>query len=149
MYTLSRNELRCGFGRSDRPYASREWIFAETLRRSFLVLARSSPRHPTMNDEKHEDRRLCHLLKVIGRLYDKKNDCCTTVICSSIAFIKRQNYHSRKSKIVRSTMSADSFKQEGNAFFKAGKYKEAIAKYKEATALDSSQPSYWSNMAAW
>mmetsp|Transcript_21876 Transcript_21876/g.62000 ORF Transcript_21876/g.62000 Transcript_21876/m.62000 type:complete len:326 (-) Transcript_21876:811-1788(-) len=43
---------------------------------------------------------------------------------------------------------AEAFKAEGNAFFKAGKYSEAIAKYKEATALDPSVPSYWSNMAA-
>mmetsp|Transcript_3717 Transcript_3717/g.10815 ORF Transcript_3717/g.10815 Transcript_3717/m.10815 type:complete len:326 (+) Transcript_3717:124-1101(+) len=43
---------------------------------------------------------------------------------------------------------AEAIKAEGNAFFKAGKYREAIGKYKEATAVDSNQPSYWSNMAA-
>ncbi len=46
-------------------------------------------------------------------------------------------------------MSAESLKEAGNAFFKAGKYREAIGKYKEATKLDPSQSSYWSNMAAW
>ncbi|KAL7580270.1 hypothetical protein ACA910_013004 [Epithemia clementina (nom. ined.)] len=43
---------------------------------------------------------------------------------------------------------AEVFKGEGNAFFKAGKYLEAIEKYKAATALDDSVPAYWSNMAA-
>lgn len=43
---------------------------------------------------------------------------------------------------------AEALKTEGNAFFKAGKYAEAIAKYKEATKLDDSVPAYWSNMAA-
>ena len=43
---------------------------------------------------------------------------------------------------------AEALKAEGNAFFKGGKYAEAIAKYKEATALDASVPAYWSNMAA-
>mmetsp|Transcript_34703 Transcript_34703/g.84153 ORF Transcript_34703/g.84153 Transcript_34703/m.84153 type:complete len:326 (+) Transcript_34703:54-1031(+) len=43
---------------------------------------------------------------------------------------------------------AEAIKAEGNAFFKGGKYKEAIAKYKEAVAIDASVPSYWSNMAA-
>jgi tetratricopeptide (TPR) repeat protein len=43
---------------------------------------------------------------------------------------------------------AEAFKAKGNEFFKGGKYKEAIEKYKEATAIDSDQPSYWSNMAA-
>lgn len=43
---------------------------------------------------------------------------------------------------------AEAIKAEGNAFFKGGKYKEAIGKYKEATAIDASVPSYWSNMAA-
>lgn len=43
---------------------------------------------------------------------------------------------------------AEALKTEGNAFFKAGKYHEAIAKYKDATAVDASVPSYWSNMAA-
>lgn len=43
---------------------------------------------------------------------------------------------------------AEKLKGEGNGFFKAGKYKEAIAKYKEATAIDGSVSSYWSNMAA-
>jgi DnaJ homolog subfamily C member 7 len=46
-------------------------------------------------------------------------------------------------------MSAESFKEAGNAFFKAGKFSEAIAKYKEATKIDPNQSSYWSNMAAW
>jgi tetratricopeptide (TPR) repeat protein len=43
---------------------------------------------------------------------------------------------------------AEALKGEGNTFFKNGKYAEAIGKYKEATAIDSSIPSYWSNMAA-
>lgn len=43
---------------------------------------------------------------------------------------------------------AEAIKAEGNAFFKGGKYAEAIAKYKEAVAIDSTVPSYWSNMAA-
>lgn len=43
---------------------------------------------------------------------------------------------------------AEAIKAEGNTFFKAGKYREAIGKYKEATAIDASVPSYWSNMAA-
>lgn len=43
---------------------------------------------------------------------------------------------------------AEKIKGEGNAFFKAGKYAEAITKYKEATKLDASVPAYWSNMAA-
>lgn len=44
--------------------------------------------------------------------------------------------------------AAEAIKAEGNAFFKAGKYAEAIAKYQQATAIDDSVPSYWSNMAA-
>ncbi|CAJ1946537.1 unnamed protein product [Cylindrotheca closterium] len=43
---------------------------------------------------------------------------------------------------------AEAIKAEGNAFFKGGKYKEAIGKYKEAVAIDATVPSYWSNMAA-
>lgn len=43
---------------------------------------------------------------------------------------------------------AEAIKAEGNAFFKGGKYAEAIEKYKEATAIDDSVPAYWSNMAA-
>lgn len=43
---------------------------------------------------------------------------------------------------------AEAIKAEGNGFFKSGKYKEAIAKYKEATDVDPNVPSYWSNMAA-
>lgn len=43
---------------------------------------------------------------------------------------------------------AEALKNEGNNFFKVGKYREAIAKYKEATAIDASVASYWSNMAA-
>lgn len=43
---------------------------------------------------------------------------------------------------------AEKLKGEGNGFFKGGKYKEAIEKYKAATALDASVPAYWSNMAA-
>jgi stress-induced-phosphoprotein 1 len=43
---------------------------------------------------------------------------------------------------------AEAIKAEGNAFFKSGKYAEAIAKYQEATAIDDKVPSYWSNMAA-
>lgn len=43
---------------------------------------------------------------------------------------------------------AEAFKGEGNKFFKSGDYKNAIAKYKEATAIDPNVPAYWSNMAA-
>mmetsp|Transcript_14702 Transcript_14702/g.35906 ORF Transcript_14702/g.35906 Transcript_14702/m.35906 type:complete len:326 (+) Transcript_14702:3773-4750(+) len=43
---------------------------------------------------------------------------------------------------------AEAIKAKGNEFFKGGKYKEAIEKYNEATAIDATQPSYWSNMAA-
>jgi len=43
---------------------------------------------------------------------------------------------------------AEAFKAEGNKFFKDGQYSSAIAKYKEATAIDSTVPAYWSNMAA-
>lgn len=43
---------------------------------------------------------------------------------------------------------ADVLKNQGNQFFKSGQYAAAIAKYKEATAIDATQPSYWSNMAA-
>ncbi|GMI37936.1 hypothetical protein TeGR_g1059, partial [Tetraparma gracilis] len=37
---------------------------------------------------------------------------------------------------------------EGNAFFKAQKYEQAIAKYQEASKLDPTEPAYWSNAAA-
>ena len=47
-----------------------------------------------------------------------------------------------------STAQAEALKNQGNQFFKTGKFREAIAKYKEATALDGSNPAYWSNMAA-
>jgi len=43
---------------------------------------------------------------------------------------------------------AEAFKAEGNKFFKGGDYKNAIAKYNEATAIDPNVPAYWSNMAA-
>ncbi|KAL3902096.1 MAG: hypothetical protein SGARI_005969, partial [Bacillariaceae sp.] len=43
---------------------------------------------------------------------------------------------------------AEAIKAKGNEFFKAGSFAEAIAKYKEATAIDANVPSYWSNMAA-
>jgi len=43
---------------------------------------------------------------------------------------------------------ADALKNQGNQFFKSGQYAAAIDKYKEATKIDASQPSYWSNMAA-
>jgi len=43
---------------------------------------------------------------------------------------------------------AESFKAEGNKYFKGGDYKAAIAKYREATSIDPNVPAYWSNMAA-
>jgi len=43
---------------------------------------------------------------------------------------------------------AEAIKAEGNAFFKSGKYAQAIEKYIEATNIDDKVPSYWSNMAA-
>jgi tetratricopeptide (TPR) repeat protein len=43
---------------------------------------------------------------------------------------------------------AESLKNEGNNFFKNGKFKEAIEKYKAATDVDPNEPAYWSNMAA-
>jgi len=43
---------------------------------------------------------------------------------------------------------AEALKGQGNTHFKAGKYAEAIEKYKAACALDASVPAYWSNMAA-
>mmetsp|Transcript_22764 Transcript_22764/g.64450 ORF Transcript_22764/g.64450 Transcript_22764/m.64450 type:complete len:326 (-) Transcript_22764:323-1300(-) len=43
---------------------------------------------------------------------------------------------------------AEALKAEGNAFFKGGQYADAIAKYKQATAIDAGVPAYWSNMAA-
>jgi stress-induced-phosphoprotein 1 len=43
---------------------------------------------------------------------------------------------------------AEAHKAEGNKFFKEGNYSSAIAKYKEATDIDSTVPAYWSNMAA-
>mmetsp|Transcript_52780 Transcript_52780/g.61640 ORF Transcript_52780/g.61640 Transcript_52780/m.61640 type:complete len:324 (-) Transcript_52780:216-1187(-) len=44
--------------------------------------------------------------------------------------------------------AAEAKKAEGNSFFKNKQYAAAIAKYKEATAIDPSVPAYWSNMAA-
>lgn len=43
---------------------------------------------------------------------------------------------------------AEVLKDQGNQFFKTGKYAEAIVKYQEATKVDGTQPAYWSNMAA-
>lgn len=43
---------------------------------------------------------------------------------------------------------AEAFKGEGNSFFKAGQYQQAIDKYRSATDVDASVPAYWSNMAA-
>lgn len=43
---------------------------------------------------------------------------------------------------------AEVFKGEGNKFFKAGDYRAAIGKYREATSIDPNVPAYWSNMAA-
>jgi stress-induced-phosphoprotein 1 len=43
---------------------------------------------------------------------------------------------------------AEAIKAKGNDFFKGGQFKEAIEKYKEATAIDPNVASYWSNMAA-
>jgi len=39
--------------------------------------------------------------------------------------------------------AAESLKAEGNALFKAGKFADAIVKYKAATAADPSVPAYW------
>jgi stress-induced-phosphoprotein 1 len=43
---------------------------------------------------------------------------------------------------------AEVFKNEGNNFFKSGKFKEAIEKYEEASQIDPSVPAYFSNAAA-
>lgn len=43
---------------------------------------------------------------------------------------------------------AEALKTEGNKYFKEGSYKQAIAKYKDATSIDPNVPAYWSNMAA-
>jgi stress-induced-phosphoprotein 1 len=43
---------------------------------------------------------------------------------------------------------AEALKEEGNKFFKSGKYADAIEKYKAATEIDASVPAYWSNMSA-
>ena len=43
---------------------------------------------------------------------------------------------------------AEALKSEGNNFFKAGKYSEAIAKYDAASEADSTVPAYQSNAAA-
>jgi len=43
---------------------------------------------------------------------------------------------------------AEALKAEGNSFFKAGKYADAIAKYDAAYAIDSTVPAYQSNAAA-
>jgi tetratricopeptide (TPR) repeat protein len=50
--------------------------------------------------------------------------------------------------VIMPNPQAEAIKTKGNEFFKAGKYAEAIAKYKEATAIDANVASYWSNMAA-
>jgi tetratricopeptide (TPR) repeat protein len=39
--------------------------------------------------------------------------------------------------------SAEALKDEGNNFFKVGKYAEAVEKYLAATALDPNVPAYW------
>lgn len=43
---------------------------------------------------------------------------------------------------------AEAIKNQGNQFFKSGKYADAISKYQQATKIDPSVPAYWSNMAA-
>jgi stress-induced-phosphoprotein 1 len=43
---------------------------------------------------------------------------------------------------------AEAFKTQGNQFFKAGQYKQAIEKYEAASKADPSAPAYWSNAAA-
>jgi len=42
---------------------------------------------------------------------------------------------------------AEAFKDEGNNFFKAGKYAEAVAKYNDAIELNPEVPSYYTNRA--
>ena len=39
--------------------------------------------------------------------------------------------------------AAESLKAEGNALFKAGKFAQAVEKYKGATDKDPSVPAYW------
>lgn len=43
---------------------------------------------------------------------------------------------------------AEALKEEGNNFFKAGKFQEAIDKYDAATKIDPNVAAYWSNKAA-
>jgi len=43
---------------------------------------------------------------------------------------------------------ADALKTQGNQFFKSKQYQAAIEKYEQATQIDPTQASYWSNMAA-
>jgi len=43
---------------------------------------------------------------------------------------------------------ADALKSQENQFFKSKQYASAVQKYIQATEIDPTQPSYWSNMAA-
>jgi len=44
--------------------------------------------------------------------------------------------------------AAEAKKEEGNKFFKAGNYQQAVQKYSEAIDIDPSVPAYWSNRSA-
>ena len=43
---------------------------------------------------------------------------------------------------------AEALKATGNDYFKTGDYKSAVEMYKSAATINSSDPTYWSNLAA-